>query len=367
MNEKMPRTPFSTPLSGSARETEIRIRNIMSGPKRRPPLPFLLLMFSICIFCGNIVSCQMAEAEVPDSGDSSASVSAPPDASAPEGPPEGWTPVELDAGLMKYVGQTGDWFYEDYFPTEQEMALLENLPADELPREAVEVYSAPRRDYWRDTLLPVAYDEGTDVTVYFVVDPDSVPDVETLVSPILWGGDLDQRRGIVLRHGDRAEYFHLCWDGNAHFASNPTLLADDLDGDGQPEAALVLTDGWGTGVYAQSLYIFDLDTMTCAVPDLSEVPLEITASPDGTTARLVSGEQEWTVDLTQLAEPFKGTVEAGNQVRFLKQDGRLVCDLGLDFSCMTLEYLASAHFPIIYEDGGYKLGPAVWLGDILYE
>ena len=35
MNENMPRTPFSTPLSGSARETEIRIRSIMSGPKKR--------------------------------------------------------------------------------------------------------------------------------------------------------------------------------------------------------------------------------------------------------------------------------------------------------------------------------------------
>ena len=63
MNNKMPRTPFSTQLSGSARETEIRIRNIMSGPKKRPPLPFLLLMFSVCIFCGNLVSCHVAEAE----------------------------------------------------------------------------------------------------------------------------------------------------------------------------------------------------------------------------------------------------------------------------------------------------------------
>ena len=60
MNKPMPRTPFSTGLSGSAREVELRIRNIMSGPKRRPPLPFLLLVFLICIFCGNIVSCQMA-------------------------------------------------------------------------------------------------------------------------------------------------------------------------------------------------------------------------------------------------------------------------------------------------------------------
>ncbi|MCI9159298.1 MAG: hypothetical protein HFF55_09905 [Lawsonibacter sp.] len=49
----------------------------------------------------------------------------------------------------------------------------------------------------------------------------------------------------------------------------------------------------------------------------------------------------------------------------LKKDGQLVCDLDLDFSCLTLEYLASAYFPVVYEDGAYKLGPAVWMGDIL--
>ena len=64
----MPLTPFSTPLSGSARETEIRLRNIFSGPKKRPPLPFLILMFSVCIFCGNLVSCQMSETEAPEPG-----------------------------------------------------------------------------------------------------------------------------------------------------------------------------------------------------------------------------------------------------------------------------------------------------------
>ena len=71
MNETMPRTPFSTPLSGSARETEIRIRNIFSGPKKRPPSLFLALMFSVCIFCGNLVSCQVKEAEAPNAGGSS--------------------------------------------------------------------------------------------------------------------------------------------------------------------------------------------------------------------------------------------------------------------------------------------------------
>jgi len=65
MKDSIPRTPFSTPLSGSAREVELRLRNIFSGPKKRPPLPFLALMFAVCLLCGNLVSCQEAEAELP--------------------------------------------------------------------------------------------------------------------------------------------------------------------------------------------------------------------------------------------------------------------------------------------------------------
>lgn len=78
MNKQMPRTPFSTQLSGSARETEIRLKNIFSGPKKRPPVLFLVLMFSVCVFCGNLVSCQLAQAEEPDisqQGDASPSAS----------------------------------------------------------------------------------------------------------------------------------------------------------------------------------------------------------------------------------------------------------------------------------------------------
>ena len=71
MNKPVPRTPFSTPLSGSAKETEIRIRNIMSGPKKRPPVLFLALVFSVCIFCGNLVSCQVKETEGAQPGGSS--------------------------------------------------------------------------------------------------------------------------------------------------------------------------------------------------------------------------------------------------------------------------------------------------------
>ncbi len=58
MRHSVPRTPFSTSLSGSAREIEIRIRNIFAGPKRRPSLPLMLLAAALCLLCGNLVSCQ---------------------------------------------------------------------------------------------------------------------------------------------------------------------------------------------------------------------------------------------------------------------------------------------------------------------
>lgn len=69
MNEKLPYTPLSTRLSGSAKETELRLKNIFSGPKKRPPALFLALVFAVCVLCGNLVSCQNAEAKNPNSSD----------------------------------------------------------------------------------------------------------------------------------------------------------------------------------------------------------------------------------------------------------------------------------------------------------
>ena len=66
MKNNIPRTPFSTALSGSAKETELRLKNIFSGPKKRPPLPLLALMFSACLLCGNLVSCRNAGRTAPD-------------------------------------------------------------------------------------------------------------------------------------------------------------------------------------------------------------------------------------------------------------------------------------------------------------
>ena len=63
MNPKLPYTPFSTPLSRSARETKQRLENIMSGPKKRPPVIFIALVSAFCLLSGNLVSCQVAQPE----------------------------------------------------------------------------------------------------------------------------------------------------------------------------------------------------------------------------------------------------------------------------------------------------------------
>ena len=57
-----PSTPFSTPLSGSARQAEARIRNLFQGPKRRPPVWLMVLVLLLILSCGGLVACQSQEA-----------------------------------------------------------------------------------------------------------------------------------------------------------------------------------------------------------------------------------------------------------------------------------------------------------------
>lgn len=58
MNNTPPRSPFATRLSGSAKETELRIRNIFQWKRQRPPLALLVLVLCAGLLCFNLVSCQ---------------------------------------------------------------------------------------------------------------------------------------------------------------------------------------------------------------------------------------------------------------------------------------------------------------------
>ena len=61
MNEKMPNSPLSTRLSGSAKELELRLRSIFQWKRKRPPAAALILAALIALPCGSLVSCQAKE------------------------------------------------------------------------------------------------------------------------------------------------------------------------------------------------------------------------------------------------------------------------------------------------------------------
>ena len=53
---KIPNTPFSTRLSGSAKETELRLRSIFQWKKKRPPVILLILVAVLLLgICGGLV------------------------------------------------------------------------------------------------------------------------------------------------------------------------------------------------------------------------------------------------------------------------------------------------------------------------
>ena len=58
---KIPSSPFATRLSGSATETELRIRSIFQWKKQRPPLWAMILTGLVILSCGGLVSCQAQE------------------------------------------------------------------------------------------------------------------------------------------------------------------------------------------------------------------------------------------------------------------------------------------------------------------
>lgn len=52
---KVPYSPFCTRLSGSTKETELRIRNIFQWKKKRPPVIALVAAVLVVVFCGSLI------------------------------------------------------------------------------------------------------------------------------------------------------------------------------------------------------------------------------------------------------------------------------------------------------------------------
>ena len=61
MTNQIPNTPFATRLSGSSKETQLRIRSIFQWKKKRPPV-WLFTFIAVVIFgCIGLVSCREKE------------------------------------------------------------------------------------------------------------------------------------------------------------------------------------------------------------------------------------------------------------------------------------------------------------------
>ena len=76
-------TPLSTPLSGSARQAEARIRNLFQGPKRRPPVWLMALTLLLIFSCGGLVTCRTAASPPPEEGAPVFSLTTPGEESVP--------------------------------------------------------------------------------------------------------------------------------------------------------------------------------------------------------------------------------------------------------------------------------------------
>ena len=114
-NEKMPRTPFSTTLSGTAKDTQARLKNIFSGPKKRAPVLLVALTCVVCLLCGNLVACQVTEPVSSSQGDISQ-----PDSTQqmPDTPDETEqpTPDASEDVRVAYVRVLEDLFYRSILP-----------------------------------------------------------------------------------------------------------------------------------------------------------------------------------------------------------------------------------------------------------
>ena len=103
----IPHTRFSTRLSGSARETEGRLRGLLRGGKKRPPAALLVLLALLIALCGSLVACREGmgepEGEVPEGTPS-------PAPSETEETPQPLTPP-ADAAATAAVPGTGYLLY----------------------------------------------------------------------------------------------------------------------------------------------------------------------------------------------------------------------------------------------------------------
>lgn len=316
---RFPHSPFSTPLSGSAKEVEQRLRSIFRPPEKRPPLPTRLLSCILALSCGGLVSCQ-----------------AQPEESS-VWPQTLGTPLEVVQTLPSLAQTTlGN-------------PPLEGLTVENLPSAPVDLEHFDQSESWNETVWLLTQDTERDVALYGVIQFENY-ESGTVNSSGLYG--------VMVRSHTQLAFYPLDWSINLWAYESPELWFGDWDEDGQEELAFSLTWGRGSMVWQESLYLVELDSLNYSTPDFT-FPSGLTASydPDSMTLYAITENQLLLMDESWLegAPILEGTVQNGNQVEFSYEDGLLRCRMSYLPSEAPLSSPAIVDYVIQIQDGRYVL------------
>ena len=327
-----PHTPFSTPLSGSAKETQTRIRNIFQFQEKRPPVLALALAAALVLSCGGLVSCQNPAEQEIDQAD----FPLPFSGNLPGEPLKLAFPVWQS--LSEYPGELN----------------LEGLTVDTLPATPVNLRDFSQSESWNETVWLLSQDTERDAALYGVIQFENY-------SPGLNASD--KLYGVILRAGEQFAYFPFDWDANLWAYQAPELWRGDFDGDGQEELAFALAYVHGSQVWAENLYLFEPDTLeyqsivlASGAPELSG----LTASYDPETLTLYAATEDRLLMLDESwvegAPILEGFLQGGSRVEFSLRDGTLWCTLALVPSKAPLSNPVILNCPVVFQDESYVLG-----------
>ena len=327
-----PHTPFSTPLSGSAKETQTRIRNIFQFQEKRPPVLALALAAALVLSCGGLVSCQNPAEQEIDQAD----FPLPFSGNLPGEPLKLAFPVWQS--LSEYPGELN----------------LEGLTVDTLPATPVNLRDFSQSESWNETVWLLSQDTERDAALYGVIQFENY-------SPGLNASD--KLYGVILRAGEQFAYFPFDWDANLWAYQAPELWRGDFDGDGQEELAFALAYVHGSQVWAENLYLFEPDTLeyqsivlASGAPELSG----LTASYDPETLTLYAATEDRLLMLDESwvegAPILEGFLQGGSRVEFSLRDGTLWCTLALVPSKAPLSNPVILDCPVVFQDESYVLG-----------
>ena len=324
MSSSIFHSPFTTALSGSAKETEDRIRNIFQYKKKRPPLLFFVLACILALTCGGLVSCQSqnaGEAEVP-------------------------FPTFTDLPGEPLEVAVPGWTYVSEYPGEPP---LEGLTVKDLPAAPVDLEDFSQSESWNETVWLLFQDTQRDVALYGVIQFENY-------EPGL--ADASGLYGVIVRSGAQWRFYPLNWQINLWAYQAPELWFGDFDGDGQEELAFALVYERGSMVWRESLYLIELDSLDYDMPDFAvSAGLTVSYDPDSMTLYAATEDQLLLMDESWVdgAPISEGIFQNSTQVEFSYRDGLLRCQMSFVPSEAPMSSPAIVDYTIQFQEGGYAL------------